>query len=262
MTKFRPGGPRRGTVSKRDQPELLDGSQHNGAGRHLWTNYTMFVRFQTRRDRLAVDLVQTQRVAGKIRQEYIAGLGAIFVDESGHATLEVRRLFWRRLMVRLGKLSNRVSADESAKIMGAVHSRIPMVTADEIEISREQRAAASRDFWKGQTDYCRDQLAENENLRVMVDQQIAELRAGLEVAEEKTAAAERALVEKTEPPEPLTRAQLLALIPKAVRRRIARVGRRTRTEAQTQAYLNRRIGKAPRSSDGRFTSDPPDLSET
>ena len=98
----------------------------------------MFVRFRETPYGLQVSLIQTRREGGKMRHEHIAGLGAITVPTSAAD----RIAFWRCLHGRLSALSNQI-ADEQAKILGAVHERIPMLTPDEQRDMQLQNATSS-----------------------------------------------------------------------------------------------------------------------
>jgi hypothetical protein len=98
----------------------------------------MFVRFRQTPYGLQVSLIQTRREGGKVRHEHIAGLGAITIP----ASAADRIVFWRRLHGRLSALSNQI-ADEQAKILGAVHERIPMLTPDEQRDMQMQNATSS-----------------------------------------------------------------------------------------------------------------------
>src|SRR5215208_4526979 len=98
----------------------------------------MFVRFRQTKYRLQVSLVETRRVGGKVRHEHVAGLGSVELPLS----VEGRLAFWQRLHQRLGRLSNRIGASAQAKILGDVHTRIPMVTADEQRALQLENAEA------------------------------------------------------------------------------------------------------------------------
>src|SRR4051794_40160558 len=88
----------------------------------------MFVRFRTARRRLQASLIETHRVAGKVRHEHVASLGAIAAELSVADRIE----FWRQLHQRLERLGNRFDAEAKAKLLGEVHARIPMVTIEEM----------------------------------------------------------------------------------------------------------------------------------
>lgn len=95
----------------------------------------MFVRFR-------------RRVDGKVRPEHIAALGSV----GDPATVAERVAFWGQLHRRLDKLSNRIGADDQAKIIGAIHARIPMVTIDEQCALQRENAEADEKFWSGLQD--------------------------------------------------------------------------------------------------------------
>jgi hypothetical protein len=92
----------------------------------------MFVRFRQSGHRLALSIVETRWLAGKVKHEHIASLGSI----ASPPTVADRVAFWKALHERVSKLGNRISAESHGRILGAVHERIPMVTAE------EQRALA------------------------------------------------------------------------------------------------------------------------
>jgi hypothetical protein len=87
----------------------------------------MLVRFRQKDDRLQVRLVVTRRVAGPVRQEHFTNLGAITLPLS----VPDRLAFWRGLHERLAKLSHRLDPETHAKILTAIHARVPIVTAAE-----------------------------------------------------------------------------------------------------------------------------------
>jgi hypothetical protein len=87
----------------------------------------MFVRFRKTPNRLQVSILEAHRAGGKVTNEHIASLGSIEVPMS----VGGRQLFWANLWDRLTSLSNRIGADDQAKIRNAMHARIPMVMPDE-----------------------------------------------------------------------------------------------------------------------------------
>src|SRR5262245_39676343 len=88
---------------------------------------TMLVHFRETPYGLAMSLVETGRESGKVRHQHVASLGSIETPLSVAARIE----FWRGLHERLDQLSNRLDAETRGKVIGAVHSRVPMVTPDE-----------------------------------------------------------------------------------------------------------------------------------
>ena len=56
--------------------------------------------------------------------------------------------FWVSLHQRLGRLANRLDAAVQAKILGAVHARVPMPPQDEIQAPRLERAEQHETTWR------------------------------------------------------------------------------------------------------------------
>ena len=108
----------------------------------------MFVRFRRQHRRLQASLVQTRRLAGKVRSEHIGTLRSV------HAEVSVREriAFWTKLPGRLAALGNRVSSDEHGKIYGALHAHIPMVTAEEQRAVQEENLKDDERFWDTMRD--------------------------------------------------------------------------------------------------------------
>jgi ferritin-like metal-binding protein YciE len=104
----------------------------------------MFVRFREQSaSRLNVSIIESRRVAGKLVHEHIAALGSIEVPP----TIDARIVFWKRMHERLGKLGNRIDPATRARLMGAVHERIPMPTPDgQRTLQRENLTAEERFF--------------------------------------------------------------------------------------------------------------------
>jgi hypothetical protein len=71
--------------------------------------------------------MRTWRVSGKMHSEHIGSLGTVDADVS----VRERLAFGAKLPERLVRLGNRVGPEEHAKIYGALHVRIPMVTPEE-----------------------------------------------------------------------------------------------------------------------------------
>jgi hypothetical protein len=84
----------------------------------------MFVRFH---QTLQVSILKTRRKAGKVANEHVASLGSIALP----MTVRGRQVFWAYLWERLASLSDRLGADDQARIRNAVHRRIPLVHPDE-----------------------------------------------------------------------------------------------------------------------------------
>ena len=149
---------------------------------------TMFVRFRQQGRRLQPSLMQTRRVAGKVRSEHVASLGSVDADVS----VRERLAFWAKLPERLARLGNRVGPDEHAKIYGALHARIPMVTADEQRAIQEENAKDDERFWDTMRDLNVSTVEEHKALVAMAETKIAEAEAeAAKSAERREAARER-----------------------------------------------------------------------
>jgi hypothetical protein len=108
----------------------------------------MFVRFRETAYRLQLSLIETRRIGGRVRHEHIASLGSIEIPPSVAARIE----FWRRLHDRLAKLSNRVDAETHAKVLGAVHARVPMPSSDEQRQLQLDNAKEDARIWSSLQD--------------------------------------------------------------------------------------------------------------
>lgn len=142
----------------------------------------MFIRFRQTRDRLQVSLVENRRTGGKVRHEHIASFGSIATPFS----VEARLAFWARLHQRLAQLANRVDA---AKLLGSIHARVPMVTADEQRSLQLQNAEADERFWASVRDMNQATVDEHKGLAATVERKIANGEAAATAAAEKAAAA-------------------------------------------------------------------------
>jgi hypothetical protein len=108
----------------------------------------MFVRFRKQGHRLGVSLMQTRRVGVRVQSEHVAALGS--VDDP--PSVRERFAFWAALPERLARLGNRLAASEHAKIIGALHARIPMVTPDDQRAIQEENAKDEERFWDAMRD--------------------------------------------------------------------------------------------------------------
>ena len=135
----------------------------------------MFPRFRQTDFRLQVSLVETRRTAGKVRHEHVASLGSVERPPS----VEGRLAFWQRLHERLAKLSNRVDAAAQAKILGAIHARVPMVTLDEQRAAQLENTKADEKFWETIHDMHAGTVEDHKALAATVERAIAEGQAGM-----------------------------------------------------------------------------------
>jgi len=145
----------------------------------------MFVRFRQSGRRLQASLVETRRLDGKVRHEHVASLGSTVIAPS----VSDRIAFWQNLHERLARLANRIDAGTQAKILGAVHDRIPMVTMEEIRALQLENAEADERFWSGLQDLHESTAADHAALRDKADRAIAENQAGATNARDGAAAA-------------------------------------------------------------------------
>jgi hypothetical protein len=101
----------------------------------------MFVRFRETPDRVHVSLVETRRCNGRVKHEHVASFGSILKP----LTVDERLAFWTAVHERLRKLANRVS--NSARILGQIHARIPMVIIEEQDALTIEHAKSHELFW-------------------------------------------------------------------------------------------------------------------
>jgi hypothetical protein len=138
----------------------------------------MFVRFRKQGHRLGVSLTQTSRVAGKVQSEHIAALGSVDDPPSGRE----RFAFWAALPGRLARLGNRLAASEHAKIIEALHARIPMVTPDDQRTIQEKNAKDEEQFWDAMRGMGEAIIEGNKGLIADAEAKIAEAAPQLEIA--------------------------------------------------------------------------------
>src|ERR1700730_14477764 len=112
----------------------------------------MFARFRRVEShlqvRLQVSIAESRRVAGRVRVEHIAALGSV----GEPAAIAERVAFWGQIHRRLDALSNRIGEDDRAKILDAIHARIPMVTIDEIRTLHRENAETAAQIWAALQD--------------------------------------------------------------------------------------------------------------
>jgi hypothetical protein len=108
----------------------------------------MYVRFRLQGNRLQASLVQGRRAGGKVHAEHVGALGSVDAEVS----VRSRVAFWAKIHDRLAALGNRVGTDEHAKILGALHGRIPMVTPEDIRAVQEESFADDERFWDSMRD--------------------------------------------------------------------------------------------------------------
>jgi hypothetical protein len=125
--------------------------------------------------------MHTRRVAGKIQNEHIAGLGTVDADVS----VRERIAFWTELPGRLARLANRVGPDDHPKIYSALHARIPMVTPDEQRTVQEENAKDGERFWGAIRNLNASSAEEHKGLIARAERKIAEQTASAAKAAER-----------------------------------------------------------------------------
>lgn len=156
----------------------------------------MFIRFRQNESHLQVSLVETRRIAGKVRHEHVASFGSVEWPPS----VEARIAFWQRLHERLAKLSNRVDATAQAKVLGTIHARIPIVTLDEQRALQLRNAEADEHFWSRIHDMHAGTVEDQKGLASTVERAVAQGQAEMAKAAEArdTAKARRERLERGE----------------------------------------------------------------
>jgi hypothetical protein len=147
----------------------------------FWGCHHMFVRFRQTEHRLQVSIVENRRVGGKIHHEHVASLGSIETP----LTVAPRIAFWSKLHQRLGRLANRVDPETRAKLLGAIHARIPMVTPDEQHALQLENAKADEKFWSRLHDMNAGTVEDHKGLAVVVARAISNGQAAMAKAAER-----------------------------------------------------------------------------
>jgi hypothetical protein len=156
----------------------------------------MFVRFRETPRRLQQSLVETRREGGKVRHEHVASLGAIPTP----LTVAGRVEYWQSLHQRLARLSNRLDGEIQAKILGAVHARVPMPTVDEIHALQLEEAKQHETAWRIRHVQTEGIVEAHKQLAQAANKMVREGEPLLAVADEevKAATARRERVERGE----------------------------------------------------------------
>jgi hypothetical protein len=149
----------------------------------------MFVRFRQSRNRLQASLIETRRDGRKVRHEHIASFGVVDVPPS----IRERLAFWAKLPHRLDRLTNRIDGEAVAKIYAAIHTRIPMVTADEQRSLQEENTKADERFWSSLRDMHAEAVEGHKGLIATSERAVAVGQASIAEADAKTAAAKERL---------------------------------------------------------------------
>jgi hypothetical protein len=145
----------------------------------------MFVRFRPTTSRLQVSLIETRRADGRVRHEHIASLGSAPITP----TTADRIAFWSALHERLAKLGNRLVGEAQGKVLGAVHARIPMVTADEQRALQLENAESDERFWTRMHGLNHATAEDNKGLATVAANKIANAQTAAANAATKAAIA-------------------------------------------------------------------------
>jgi hypothetical protein len=145
----------------------------------------MFVRFRQCGCRLQISVVDTRRVNGTVRHEHVASFGSVPLPPS----IADRIDFWERLHDRLAKLGNRIGSEHHAKILGATHVRVPMVTLDERRALQLDDAKEDLRQWSALEDMHAATAAEHKALIARAERTVAQ---GVAAAAEAGASVQRA----------------------------------------------------------------------
>jgi hypothetical protein len=108
-------------------------------------------------------------------------------------TIAERVAFWGQLHRRLAALSNRIGADDQAKIIGSIHARIPMVTIDEQRRLQRENAEADERFWAGLQEMSAGAAEGQRELAANASRKAAESEASAKDAADKAATAKERL---------------------------------------------------------------------
>src|SRR5262249_36495599 len=117
-----------------------------------------------------MSLVEPRRENGKVRHEHVSSLGSVETP----LTVAGRIEFWGRLHERLARLSNRLDSETQSKVLGAVHARVPMPTADEQRGLQLENAKTDADQWEWIHGTHAAMVQDHKGLAAMVADKIAE----------------------------------------------------------------------------------------
>jgi hypothetical protein len=136
---------------------------------------------------LQVSLIETRRVDGKVKHEHVGSLGSIVLSPD---TTD-RIVFWGRVYERLSNLSNRLGPDAWGKILGEIHGRVPMVTAEEQRALQLANAKADVEQWSAIRDMSAELAAGQEQVVAGLRESIASGKKGAAEADAKAKTAEQ-----------------------------------------------------------------------
>jgi len=124
-------------------------------------------------------LIETSRSGGKVIHEHVASLGSVDVPPS----IRERLAFWGKIPTRLDRLGNRINAEHRAKIIGALHDRVPIVTIDERRSQQLENAAVDERTWSSLRDMHAEEIDGTKGLIATAERKIATEQAAKAEAE-------------------------------------------------------------------------------
>jgi len=113
-------------------------------------------------------LIETSRSGGKVMHEHVASLGSVDVPPS----IRERLAFWGKIPTRLDRLGNRINAEHRAKIIGALHDRVPIVTIDERRSQQLENAAVDERTWSSLRDMHAEEIDGTKGLIATAERKI------------------------------------------------------------------------------------------
>jgi hypothetical protein len=116
-----------------------------------------------------------------VHAEHIGALGSVDAEVS----VRSRVAFWAKIHDRLAALGNRIGADEHAKILGALHGRIPMVTPEDIRAVQDESFADDERFWDTMRDMNASHIEGHKALIAQAESRIAAMEPEVAKAAEK-----------------------------------------------------------------------------
>jgi hypothetical protein len=146
----------------------------------------MFVRFRAGRRRLALSLVLTKRLNGRVLHEHVATLGSVETP----LTIRGRIAFYRGLKDRLDRLMNRIDTAQRKAVVAAIVARIPPPSLDEQRELKLETAKADEQTWSSLRDV--NAASGQDHERLSAKAKAAAERAKAAAAEAQALAAEAA----------------------------------------------------------------------
>jgi hypothetical protein len=125
----------------------------------------MFVRVRKTKRKIQFTIVETRRVAGKVKHEHIGSLGSIATP----IMVTGRIAFWQVLHERLARLGNRIDTEAQGKILASIHAQVPMVTSDEQRALQVENAEADERLWSWLREAHADDVTDGASITCSTD---------------------------------------------------------------------------------------------